>query len=264
MSTAAAPEARPQPRPAAVIDVGGSGSSVWRLDGDRVRPILRAEGRPDAGVLRRLAVAAMGCGGATLLATPGQMDPDGHIVAGNLGWDAVDLGAVMDVDGHDLRWVNDAMAIAAGERTLHGLEGRVLTFAFGTGLGVAVADRHGSATLMGGPDVEAGHLPAGGADVCAACGQTGCLETVARAWMSDGSGASLLRDGVARVAENSAADAVVVCGGALRSQGAADRLTALLRPALRVPLLTSAVRRAEKSAAPHGAVHLWAQAVRLW
>lgn len=248
--------------PAAVIDIGGSGAAVWHLAGGRAEMTTEHRGAPAAGDLVLLGRAAARHGEAILVATPGQLDGRGLLHAANLGWSGLSLGSVLDLPGHDVRWVNDAAAIAAGERALHGLPGRLLALVFGTGLGVATAGARGAATLMWADGVEASHMPVGGAEPCP-CGRAGCLELAARAWVAGAGDAGPLVEAVRRMVERVEPDAVVLCGGALRADGRLAALQALLAPLLAVPVLPSAVPAGEKSAAPHGTDTVWPSSWRV-
>jgi len=248
--------------PAAVIDVGGSGAAVWSLAGGAPRLSDQHPGAPGTAELALLGVAAARHGDAILVATPGQMDGDGLLHAANLGWSRLSLAGALDLPGRDVRWVNDAAAIAAGERALHGLDGRVLALVFGTGLGVAVADAGGARTLMDGDGIEAGHMATGDPEACP-CGRSGCVEVLARRWMARGEGADALGDAVRMICDMARPDAVVLCGGALRDRA---RMRALLDVVAGgvggLPLFGSAAPRDEKSAAPHGTAAVWAQGRR--
>lgn len=249
--------------PAAVIDVGGSGAAVWRLDGDAPQLSDHHPGAPGLPELALLGVAAARHGDAILVATPGQMDGDGLLHAANLGWRGVSLAGALDLPGRDVRWVNDAAAIAAGERALHGLDGRVLALVFGTGLGVAVADAGGARTLMDGDGFEAGHMATGDTEACP-CGRVGCVEVLARRWMAGGGGAAALGDALRMLCDMARPDAVVLCGGALRDPARMAALCDVLAARVdRLPLLGSAAPRHEKSAAPHGTAGVWARGHRL-
>ena len=252
-------DARPRAAaPAAVIDVGGSGIAIWALSDGGVEPILRWQGRATPREVGALARAAVPRGAATLVATPGMMDARGLVHASNLAWSRVDLGEAIAMPGHDVRWVNDAAAIAAGEHALHRLPGRTLVLTFGTGLGVAVADDRGATTLMVSADRECAHMDTG-LDLPCACGRTGCAEAVARRWLDDNTGGEALKTAVRRMLVLAGAGNLVLCGGALRRGDNQRRAVALLDDGDAVRVVTSAAG-AHKSAAPHGALTLWQRA----
>jgi predicted NBD/HSP70 family sugar kinase len=243
--------------PTAVIDIGGSGAAVWHLNGDGPELIAHHDGAPGVDELALLGTAAARHGDAILVATPGQMDGRGLLHAGNLGWNGLSLLSALELPGRDVRWVNDAAAIAAGERALLGLDGHVMVLVFGTGLGVAVADAEGARTLMWDSDVEAGHMPTGDGEMCA-CGRTGCLELLARRWVSTGWDGEWLADCIVSLASLATPDAVVLSGGALLDRDRTASLRDLLVPRLDgVPVLPSAAPEGEKSAAPHGTTSVW-------
>jgi predicted NBD/HSP70 family sugar kinase len=243
--------------PAAVIDIGGSGAAVWHLDGEGPQLIAHHDGAPSIDELALLGTAAARHGDAILVATPGQMDTHGLLHAGNLGWRGLSLRAALELPGREVRWVNDAAAIAAGERALHRLAGRVLVLVFGTGLGVAVADADGSRTMMWDSQVEAGHMPTGDHEMCA-CGRAGCLELLARRWVSTGRDGEALAGCIVSLAALARPDAVVLSGGALLDADRTGTLRDLLVPRLDgVCVLPSAAPHGEKSAAPHGTASVW-------
>lgn len=248
--------------PGGVLEVGGSGAAIWHVGGPAPVPVAAWTGATGPDDLRRLAAVASLNGPGILLTTPGQIDPDGRVSASNLGWDSLDLAGAIQLEGRDVRWVNDAAAVAAGERILHELEGRVLVLGFGTGLSVGVADDDGARTLMLSPTLEASHMPLDSTEPCA-CGRVGCMEAVARAWLRDGRHGELFRDGVASLVEGSDIDYIVLCGGALRADGVERRVRDLLDHRTGVSVLASAVHPGEKSAAPHAAAALWAVATCL-
>ena len=244
--------------PGAVVDVGGSGIATWRLAASSVEPFLNWEGCATPAEVGELAREAASVGTGLLLATPGVMDNRGLVHASNLGWAGVDLGQAVGLPDHDVRWVNDAVAIAAGERALHGLTGNALVLTFGTGLGVAVADESGARPLMVSDDREYGHMDTG-ADLACPCGRRGCAEAVGRRWLDAGIGGEVLVAAVDVMLRVARADSLVLCGGALRGGDNQQRALDLFgsRDGLRV-LLSAAGN--QKSAAPHGAADLWEQA----
>jgi len=250
------------PAPAGVVDIGGSGGAVWHLTETGPVSVHAVEGRIDASLLRSLAGEAARNGRGVLLATPGQLVAPGRVTASNLGWQDLDLSAAAGAGDRDVRWVNDAAAIAAGERALHGLEGRVLVLVFGTGLGVALATEEGAGTLMWSAEVECAHMPTGGTEPCA-CGRVGCLEVVVRRWLATGDGADVARAGFDSLVAHARPDAIVLCGGVMRDGAAAAAVTGMLDHRAGVPVLGSAAAPGHKSAAPHGAELLWPTAARV-
>ena len=183
------------------IDIGGTKTAAVVLgpEGDVLGSATAPSGRgahdvvAQAAHVARLAMAHVGGGGAITSAgvcIPGLVDPALGTVrhAVNLAVDHLDvradLGAAL---GIDVAVENDVKAAALGAHHLSGL-GDDETLAYlnlGTGLAAAVV--HAGQVVRGidGVAGEIGHLPVGGGTVCA-CGQTGCLETVA-------SGSALVR-----------------------------------------------------------------------
>jgi hypothetical protein len=251
----------PASTPAAVIDVGGSGIAIWSLVGAQVEPILTWEGRATPADVGQRAREAARVGDTVLIATPGVMDSRGLLHASNLAWSGLDLGSAIGLPDHDVRWVNDAAAIAAGEWTLHGLSGRTLVLTFGTGLGVAVAYDGGASTLMLSETRECAHMDTG-VDIACACGGRGCVEAVARRWLDEGVDGEALLAAVNRILGMAQADNLVLCGGALRAAANQRRALDLMDHREGVRVVISAAGE-DKSAAPHGAASVWPLARRL-
>lgn len=183
------------------VDIGGSKTAavVLGADGELLASATAPSGRGAADVvaqathIARLAMAEVG--GPTAITSagaciPGLVDPVAGTVRHAVNLDvehldlAVDLGAAL---GLDVTVENDVKAAALGAHHLGGDRAdRTLAYLnLGTGLAAAVV--HAGEVVRGVDGVagEIGHLPFGG-DVLCACGQTGCLETMA-------SGSALLR-----------------------------------------------------------------------
>lgn len=198
------------------IDIGGTKTAVVVLDGsgEVVVTTTGASGRgPDDVLARAVALARHAMAGLADVETvtsvgvcvPGLVDRASGVVrhAVNLDVDELDLrrgvgdalGLVPEVD-------NDVKAAAVAAYTRVG-PGDVEALGYlnaGTGLAAAVVRADGVVRGPGGVAGEIGHIPVGG-DVACACGQTGCLETVAsgtalrRMWPGDGDVMSAAADG---------------------------------------------------------------------
>jgi predicted NBD/HSP70 family sugar kinase len=183
------------------VDIGGTKTAavVLGVDGEVLAQASAASGRGAVDVVAqatRVATEALArVDGATSLSSagacmPGLVDPVAGTVrhAVNLDVEHLDLAAELgSALGVAVAVENDVKAAALGAHHLSGL-GTAGTLAYlnlGTGLAAAVV--HAGEVVRGVDGVagEIGHLPFGGEVVCA-CGQTGCLETLA-------SGSALLR-----------------------------------------------------------------------
>ena len=183
------------------VDIGGTTTEavVLGADGEVLAQASAASGRGASEVVaqaRRVATQALAAvGGAPALATagacmPGLVDPVAGTVRHAVNLDVEHLDLAADLGGAlgiAVSVENDVKAAALGAHHLSGLgvEGTLAYLNLGTGLAAAVV--HAGEVVRGVDGVagEIGHLPFGGGVVCA-CGQTGCLETLA-------SGSALLR-----------------------------------------------------------------------
>ncbi len=176
------------------VDIGGTKTAAVVLGGDGSVLALATtpSGRGAADVVAqavrvaRLAMAEAGGAAAVTSAgacIPGLVDPVLGTVrhAVNLDVDTLaladELGTALDMA---VAVENDVKAAALGAHHLSGLgvESTLAYLNLGTGLAAAVV--HAGEVVRGVDGVagEIGHLPVGG-DVVCACGQTGCLETLA-------------------------------------------------------------------------------------
>jgi predicted NBD/HSP70 family sugar kinase len=183
------------------IDIGGTKTAAVVLDDDGtvVATATAPSGRGNDDVVAqaahqaRLVVAKVG-GPSTVTSAgaciPGLVDIGAGTVrhAVNLDVDELDLARRLgDALGLDVTVENDVKAAALGAyRLRRGTDDGTLAYLnLGTGLAAAVV--HAGSVVRGVDGVagEIGHIPVGGDIVCA-CGQVGCLETIA-------SGTALLR-----------------------------------------------------------------------
>ncbi|GAB2773749.1 ROK family protein [Terrabacter koreensis] len=178
------------------IDIGGTKTAAALVaDDGRVHEMRSApSGRGPDGVVDvavRLALGVCGETTAPVLSTgacmPGLVDPATGLVrhAVNLEVDRLALGAELEARlGTAVAVENDVKAAALGAWRLRGAGGSGSfdeTMAYlnlGTGLASAVVRRGELVRGIDGVAGEIGHLPIGG-DAACACGQLGCLETVA-------------------------------------------------------------------------------------
>jgi predicted NBD/HSP70 family sugar kinase len=206
------------------VDIGGSKTAavVLGVDGEVLASATAASGRGAADVVAQathIARRAMAeVGGPTAITSagaciPGLVDPSAGTVrhAVNLDVEHLDLAAELGAAlGLDVTVENDVKAAALGAHHLGGDRAdRTLAYLnLGTGLAAAVV--HAGEVVRGVDGVagEIGHLPLGG-DVLCACGQTGCLETMA-------SGSALLR-----MWPDAEAQSFDLLGAAARGDGAA-------------------------------------------
>ncbi len=206
------------------VDIGGTKTAAVVLgdDGEVLATATAPSGRGAADVvaqathIARLAMAEMG-GPAAITAAgaciPGLVDPAAGTVRHAVNLEVEHLDLARDLGGAlglAVSVENDVKAAALGAHHLSGL-GADRTLAYlnlGTGLAAAVV--HAGEVVRGVDGVagEIGHLPLGG-DVACACGQTGCLETLA-------SGTALLR-----MWPDAAASSFDLIGAAARGDGAA-------------------------------------------
>lgn len=190
------------------IDIGGTKTDAVAIDGDG-RPVHRVRlttgHGPDAvldtaaaaaGRLERLAggpFASVGVG------IPGMVSPQSGLVrhAVNLGFEELELGALLgDRLGTPVRVENDVKAATLGAYRLlgPGTSEETGSMAYlNLGTGVAAGFVVGGALWRGarGTAGEIGHIPVDPHGALCACGQRGCLETVAsgsavaRLWPTD-------------------------------------------------------------------------------
>jgi predicted NBD/HSP70 family sugar kinase len=178
------------------IDIGGTKTAAALVADDGNVHLMRAapSGRGPDGVVDvavRLAREVRAETTSPVLSTgacmPGLVDPARGLVrhAVNLDVDRLELGAVLEARlGTSVAVENDVKAAALGAWRLRvaGGSGSIdETMAYlnlGTGLASAVVRRGEVVRGIDGAAGEIGHLPIGGDAPCA-CGQLGCLETVA-------------------------------------------------------------------------------------
>ncbi|WP_223691715.1 ROK family protein [Leifsonia poae] len=188
------------------IDIGGTKTDAVALDetGRLAQRIRLATGFGSAAVVETAVSAVSRLGELTGLAAsgfesigigiPGLVDStSGHVAhAVNLGLDRLELGGELAGRlGVGVRIENDVKAAALGAWHLMGLTGTLAYLNLGTGLaaGLVVDGRvwRGSRGIAG----EIGHIPVDPNGALCACGQRGCLETVAsgsgiaRQWRTD-------------------------------------------------------------------------------
>jgi glucokinase len=192
----------PLPAPVRIgVDVGGSKILAVVFDGDG-HPIARAKRktRPELGyeaVLDRIAetvdealeeLDASATAGAPLrlgVALPGPVRHGGAVLARavNLGWHEVPVAADLAarLDGAQVRLGNDVNCAGLAEARLgagRGARSAALLFV-GTGLGGALVIDGKLVEGAQGVAGEFGHIPGPFDHAPCACGQLGCLETVA-------------------------------------------------------------------------------------
>lgn len=190
------------------IDIGGTKTDAVAVDerGGLAERIRLATGFGHAAVVetalsavRRLGeLTGLPAGGFESIGVgiPGMVDSaSGHVAhAVNLGVDRLELGGELSGrlgGGVRVRVENDVKAAALGATHLLGLTGTTAYLNLGTGMAAGiVADGRvwrGATGIAG----EIGHLPVDPAGAECACGQRGCLETVAsgsgvaRQWRTD-------------------------------------------------------------------------------
>jgi glucokinase len=188
------------------IDIGGTKTDAVAIDdaGGLAQRIRLATGFGSVAVLETAVSAVSRIGELTGLEAagfdsigigiPGMVDrASGHVShAVNLGLDRLALGGELSQRlGVDVSVENDVKAAALGAYHLMGLTGTMAYLNLGTGLaaGIVVDGRlwRGSRGIAG----EIGHIPVDPSGALCACGQRGCLETVAsgsgvaRQWRTD-------------------------------------------------------------------------------
>lgn len=188
------------------IDIGGTKTDAVAVDerGMLTQRIRLSTGFGHEAVVETAVTAVSRIGELTGLApaafqsigigVPGMVDTaSGHVAhAVNLGFDRLELGGMLAGRlGVGVRVENDVKAAALGAYHLLGLSGTMAFLNLGTGMaaGIVVDGRlwRGSTGIAG----EIGHLPVDPAGPVCACGQRGCLETVAsgsgvaRQWPTD-------------------------------------------------------------------------------
>jgi len=188
------------------IDIGGTKTEAVAIDdaGGLAQRIRLATGFGSVAVLETAVAAVSRIGELTGLAAagfdsigigiPGMVDRASGDVshAVNLGLERLALGGELaDRLGVDVSVENDVKAAALGAYHLMGLAGTMAYLNLGTGLaaGIVVDGRlwRGSTGIAG----EIGHIPVDPSGAICACGQRGCLETVAsgsgvaRQWRTD-------------------------------------------------------------------------------
>lgn len=190
------------------IDIGGTKTDAVAIDdaGSLIHRIRLATGFGSAAVVDTAVAAVARIGELTGLAAtgfesigvgiPGMVDrASGHVThAVNLGLDRLELGCELASRlGVGVRIENDVKAAALGAYHLMGLDGTMAYLNLGTGLAAGIVVDGKLWRGAGGIAGEIGHIPVDpNGDLCA-CGQRGCLETVAsgsgaaRHWPTDDS-----------------------------------------------------------------------------
>ncbi|MFF2053154.1 ROK family protein [Leifsonia sp. NPDC058194] len=188
------------------IDIGGTKTDAVAVDdtGVLAHRIRLATGFGREAVVETALTAVSRIGELTGIAAPGfasigigipgLVDPASGEVAHavNLGVDRLPLGGELaDRLGVTVRVENDVKAAALGAYDVLGLDGTMAYLNLGTGMaaGIVVDGRlwRGSSGIAG----EIGHIPIDPSGAVCACGQRGCLETVAsgsgiaRQWRTD-------------------------------------------------------------------------------
>ena len=188
------------------IDIGGTKTDAVAVDehGALTQRVRLATGFGHTEVVETAVAAVARIGELTGLTpggfqsigigVPGMVDTaSGHVAhAVNLGLDRLELGGMLAGRlGVGVRVENDVKAAALGAYHLLGLTGTMAFLNLGTGMaaGIVVDGRlwRGSTGIAG----EIGHLPVDPRGALCACGQHGCLETVAsgsgvaRQWPTD-------------------------------------------------------------------------------
>ncbi|WP_431278052.1 ROK family protein [Leifsonia poae] len=188
------------------IDIGGTKTDAVAIDaaGGLAQRIRLATGFGSVAVVETAVTAVARIGELTGLPAagfesigigiPGMVDrASGHVThAVNLGLDRLELGGELAGRlGVGVRIENDVKAAALGAYHLMGLSGTMAYLNLGTGLaaGIVVDGQlwRGARGIAG----EIGHIPVDPNGVVCACGQRGCLETVAsgsgvaRQWRTD-------------------------------------------------------------------------------
>lgn len=228
------------------IEVGGSGTQTVRFDGDKPRFTngINVYGEARVGI-----------------AVPGEIDPATNtvILASTLGWADVDPAEALGLQIEPEVVYNDAAAAALGEWILRGgHDHRLVYIGLGTGIGGAVVER---GVIIA--ENLFGHQRRFGDRFCA-CGETGCLETVAAGWaLPDPLVSTTVRrvaGAVARALQEEAAASrgVIVVGGGMPTRYP-RLLSAIARDLPRRAVVPSTAPAEAKSAAAWGVRHLVAQ-----
>lgn len=188
------------------IDIGGTKTDAVAVDasGSLAQRVRLATGFGSTAVVETAMAAVSRIGELTgLPATgfdsigigiPGLVDnASGHVAhAVNLGLEGLELGGELaDRLGVGVRVENDVKAAALGAYHLLGLDGTMAYLNLGTGMAAGIVVDGRLWRGRGGTAGEIGHIPVDPNGVLCACGQRGCLETVAsgsgvaRQWKTD-------------------------------------------------------------------------------
>jgi glucokinase len=188
------------------IDIGGTKTDAVAIDdaGGLAQRIRLATGFGSTAVVETAVTAVSRIGELTGLSAsgftsigigiPGMVDSaSGHVAhAVNLGLEGLELGGELAGRlGVGVRIENDVNAAAVGAYHLMALDGTMAYLNLGTGLAAGIVVNgelwRGAHGIAG----EIGHIPVDPNGVLCACGQRGCLETVAsgsgvaRQWRTD-------------------------------------------------------------------------------
>lgn len=232
--------------PIVSIEVGGSGTQTVRFDGNRPRFTngINVYGEARVGI-----------------AVPGEIDPATKrvVAASTLGWTDIDPAEALGLQLEPEIVCNDAAAAALGEWTLRGgHDHRLVYIGLGTGIGGAVVER---GVIVA--ENLFGHQRRFSDNACA-CGQTGCLETVAAGWaLPNPLDSTTMRRAASTIAralreEAAASRGVIVVGGGMPTRYP-SLLAALARDLPRRTVVPSSAPAEAKSAAAWGVRHLVAQ-----
>ena len=176
------------------IDIGGTKTDAVAVDdvGALAQRVRLDTGFGSAAVIETALAAVAGIGRLTALApgdfasigvgVPGLVDSaSGHVAhAVNLGVERLELGLELERRlGAEVRVENDVNAAALGAYHLLGLTGTMAYLNLGTGLAAGIVADGRLWRGAGGIAGEIGHIPVDPAGALCACGQRGCLETVA-------------------------------------------------------------------------------------
>ena len=176
------------------LDIGGTKIDAVALgEGTEVLSRVRvATGfGPDAVVhnAQTAALQAAEAAGATAaslssigIGIPGVVDADAGVVrhAVNLGLEELELGGILAARlGAPVRVENDVNAASLGAYHLLGLDGSMAYLNLGTGVAAGFVSDGVVWRGARGTAGEIGHIPVDPAGITCACGQVGCLETIA-------------------------------------------------------------------------------------
>ncbi|MFF1634391.1 ROK family protein [Leifsonia sp. NPDC058248] len=187
------------------IDIGGTKTDAVAIDdaGGLAQRIRLATGFGSTAVVETAVTAVSRIGELTGLPAsgftsigigiPGMVSSSGHVShAVNLGLEGLELaGELAGRLGVGVRIENDVNAAAVGAYHLMSLDGTMAYLNLGTGLAAGIVVNGALWRGANGIAGEIGHIPVDPNGALCACGQRGCLETVAsgsgvaRQWRTD-------------------------------------------------------------------------------